>query len=313
MFTVALSDACGDHGQVPEGADYDGYYRPAVAPWQYVEAVVDMSDPPTLKGMDQDLVVTAAGFDFRHGRDFVIDRPLGSRDWLFAYFTTAIRLIDQDGERAHAAGTGILYPPGQRQWYRGDAAGFANHWFHMEGAAVAPLVAVVALPIGLVFQCPPERIALPLRSLAGERFRALPHWNIACSGLVREVLVAAARAAMPPAHGIPAALVERLHDLRARVHAQLAHRWTVASMSKSIGLSPSRFASVYREVHGASPFDDLIAARIERAQWLLSVGQTPVVEVAATIGFADVGHFSRIFRSRVGCSPRAYRSQAQGS
>lgn len=99
-----------------------------------------------------------------------------------------------------------------------------------------------------------------------------------------------------------------MRDLRQTVQADLARRWTVASLARTAGVGRSRLGEVWRAVHGVPPIEDLIAARIARAQWLLRAAAQPVAETARAVGFTDVHHFTRCFRARVGVPPGVWRA-----
>ena len=55
---------------------------------------------------------------------------------------------------------------------------------------------------------------------------------------------------------------QRLRDLRSEVHENFAKPWTIGQMANMMGLSASRFASLYKQEFDASPTEDLIRTRI---------------------------------------------------
>jgi transcriptional regulator GlxA family with amidase domain len=86
----------------------------------------------------------------------------------------------------------------------------------------------------------------------------------------------------------------------------MSRPWTLPAMARIAGLSASRFTVLYRRCFGTSPLQDLIAARLGRARWLLATTRLEVGEVARQTGFHDPFHFSRLFRRRTGVSPRHF-------
>ena len=92
-----------------------------------------------------------------------------------------------------------------------------------------------------------------------------------------------------------------------QVHERLAERWTVASMAELAHVSASRFAVLYKKVFGVSPVKDMIDARLARARGLLTNAGLSVGEVAAETGLTSLSYFSRLFRRRVGTTPRDYQ------
>jgi AraC family transcriptional regulator of arabinose operon len=258
-----------------------------------------------------DWQLRAVGFDFRHDAAFVIDRPRGSGDFLFLHFTTPIRIRDRAGERVQPAGTCMLYAPDFPQWYRGEKSGFANDWCHFAGRDATAFVRQAELPVNLAVQPVQLRPFPPLiHALQREYLRREPLWQSVCMGILVQLLAGFARgvAVASQPRGTPrlGELAAPFHDLRSRVHHQLARPWSLAEMARLVHLSPSRFAHLYRHYFGVSPVEDLIAARVERARWLLSSGAVAVKHAAIESGFSDIHYFSRCFRARVGCAPRDY-------
>jgi AraC-like DNA-binding protein len=257
------------------------------------------------------LVVHNVGTGFRHGPEFRIHRPRGSGDYLFAHFTTPIRIRDRQGERTMPAETCVLYAPGFPQWYDGPERGFANDWCHFGGRAVSRWVRRCRVPVNrAVTPLQLRPLASLVQALEREFLRREPFWRETSALLLAQLLVAFARGATTEsktgATPRQADLARRLRDLRLRVHQRLGDPWTVPRMAAEVHLSPSRFAHVYRQFFGTGPKEDLIDARVSHACWLLSSGTVAVKQAAAESGFADIHYFSRCFRARVGCAPRNY-------
>ena len=62
---------------------------------------------------------------------------------------------------------------------------------------------------------------------------------------------------------------------------------------------------------GVSPHNWLLNRRIALAQRLIYDGDTPLSEVAASCGFSDQSHLTRVFIRKVGSSPGAWRRYTQ--
>ena len=88
---------------------------------------------------------------------------------------------------------------------------------------------------------------------------------------------------------------------------QIAEPWTIRTLASVAGLSPSRFAHLFRRATGTSPVRFLHSLRMTRACQLLEETALPVREVMHLVGWNDPSHFSRDFRRRFGVGPRRYR------
>ena len=96
-------------------------------------------------------------------------------------------------------------------------------------------------------------------------------------------------------------------DLRGTVFSTLKEQWTVERMAKRVNLSPSRFHALYKNIFGKSPVDDLIQARIQNAQNALVFSNLSISEIAKELGYNNLPHFIRQFKSVTGISPTQYR------
>src|SRR5574340_898701 len=91
---------------------------------------------------------------------------------------------------------------------------------------------------------------------------------------------------------------QRLHD------AEL----TLSDIAGEAGMSVRHVQKVFSEA-GFTPHAWLYRARLDRARQYLLTTEFTVAEVSEAVGFRDVSHFSRTFRTAFGVSPGRYRTQ----
>ncbi|MEM8672517.1 MAG: helix-turn-helix transcriptional regulator [Cyanobacteria bacterium P01_G01_bin.67] len=78
-------------------------------------------------------------------------------------------------------------------------------------------------------------------------------------------------------------------------------------MAAQASLSPSHFSRLFKQTIGQSPYQFLMAYRIEQAKKMLDNPNKLMVDIAFTCGFSDQAHFSRVFKKIEGVSPKKYR------
>lgn len=100
---------------------------------------------------------------------------------------------------------------------------------------------------------------------------------------------------------------ERIQRVVAHIDERFEEELPVEELARVAGLSPSRFAHLFRQFTGLAPMKFLEIHRIERAKHLLLTTDLPVQEIGFNCGFANSQHFSTRFRSLTGQSPSAYR------
>jgi AraC-like DNA-binding protein len=109
-----------------------------------------------------------------------------------------------------------------------------------------------------------------------------------------------------PAAGTAArSLMPALHY----IETNLGERITAEDMGQLCLMSPFRFSRAFRDAFGVNFRDYLLRLRLAEAARLLENPQAQVTQVAGTVGFNDLSHFSRMFKRHYGMTP----SEAQES
>ncbi|MEA5001922.1 MAG: AraC family transcriptional regulator [Christensenella sp.] len=99
----------------------------------------------------------------------------------------------------------------------------------------------------------------------------------------------------------------RIKRALAFIHEHYADDISLSDISNAINLSKSECCRSFQRVLRTTPVDLLITYRLERAAALLSDTGLPVSTIATMSGFNSLSYFSKLFRERIGCSPREYR------
>jgi AraC-like DNA-binding protein len=96
-------------------------------------------------------------------------------------------------------------------------------------------------------------------------------------GETQALLLQLARALCEQSNATTAAISPKnliaLQITRLAVHQDLQRKWSVPDMARLAGISSARFTQWHRVVFGATPTDDLIRTRVERASWLLKTSK----------------------------------------
>ena len=86
-------------------------------------------------------------------------------------------------------------------------------------------------------------------------------------------------------------------------------RLTLEQIAASANISPRACTRCFRERMHTTPFTYLNALRIRVAAEKLRHTELPVGEIGTSVGFEGESYFSKVFKSALGCTPRAYRRQ----
>ena len=93
------------------------------------------------------------------------------------------------------------------------------------------------------------------------------------------------------------------------VHEHYSEKLELADMARIAHLGRSHFAELFRKQFGLSPIAYVRRLRIEHAKTELRYQRLPIKAIAERTGFANVHHFTRVFKVMVGVSPARYRGQ----
>jgi AraC-like DNA-binding protein len=110
----------------------------------------------------------------------------------------------------------------------------------------------------------------------------------------------------PPEPQSEEAVMQQITEHIRRDHTT---RLSITKLARGCGMSRFSFSRLFRKNFGVSCRDYVMRLRVETACTLLEVPGALVADVAATAGFTDASYFARMFRSRMGMSPKEYALQ----
>lgn len=84
-------------------------------------------------------------------------------------------------------------------------------------------------------------------------------------------------------------------------------------IASQVHLAPNYFHRRFRELFGSTPFDTMLASRLNTARRLLAATDLSVKEIADRVGYRNPLYFSRLFKSRLNLSPVSYRRMHRGA
>ena len=80
-------------------------------------------------------------------------------------------------------------------------------------------------------------------------------------------------------------------------------------MAAQANLSPAHFSRLFKQTIGQSPYQFLMAYRVEQAKKMLDKPNALMIDIALYCGFSDQAHFSRTFKKIEGLTPKQYRKK----
>jgi len=102
----------------------------------------------------------------------------------------------------------------------------------------------------------------------------------------------------------------QIQRIREFVEANLETDLRLEAMARACGLGTKTFLRSFRATCGTSPYQYVIAVRVERARRLIEEQSMGLAEIAVRCGFSHQEHLTRMFRRLVGQTPGRYRRLA---
>lgn len=168
---------------------------------------------------------------------------------------------------------------------------------------IATAGAEPSLP-GLVVQ--PQALGLYERLLIRLRVAETPAAQVEAVAATLRAFLATPAAALPAGHVSADRTVRRIRLL---LDDAIGEPVRIETLARAVHLNQRYIISLFSRALGIPPHQYLIARRVERARILIGAGR-PLSVVAVDTGFTDQSHFTRMFRSTYGCTPRVYQQGA---
>lgn len=92
------------------------------------------------------------------------------------------------------------------------------------------------------------------------------------------------------------------------IYANLEEKICLQDIVKKSGICRALLVRLFKQECGLTPMKFVYKAKIEKAKNILSSGGMPIKEIADLLSFADIYHFSRVFKDITGTPPGTYRN-----
>lgn len=91
------------------------------------------------------------------------------------------------------------------------------------------------------------------------------------------------------------------------IHDNLNRPLPLREIAAQVYLSTRQVSRLLTDFAGLPPERYIARARLDRARALLKHTNLPIKEIAATVGYPEVAHFTRVITARFGCPPGTLR------
>ena len=212
------------------------------------------------------------------------------------------------------AGTVFLLHPGVWHRYRPDpATGWSEHWVGCDGPVVRGLIRQGFFAPGRPVQpVRDEDLLLGAFSVLMDAIHAgRPALQQVAAGATLYIL-ALLYSALQPGQAGPRRVSRAIHEAMRLMADPSQDIGPLPGLARRLGVSYTWFRRAFAHHTGLSPHQYQLQLRIGWARTMLSETTLAVKEIAFRSGFESEQYFCRLFKSKTGVSPGAWRRQYGG-
>lgn len=104
-------------------------------------------------------------------------------------------------------------------------------------------------------------------------------------------------------------IAKRLNQWK-KLKVYLRFHVTIQDLSREIGINRTYLSNFINETYGENFNNWINGLRINEAKYkILTTSEDSLSEIARKVGFADLAHFSKIFKRKEGISPSDWKKQ----
>ena len=255
------------------------------------------------------MIIHNCGYDYRHDKEFTINRPYGSGDYMVLVLRSSAWFCLDDKKIITSDNSVIIFDKGHKQIYGAINNEYINDWVHFDANENDILTLKNR---GIKFNEVIELhtvspLSVIIRNMCREKYSnninseesALLYFNLLFNKL-HDLSNINEKYNKPT-------LFEKIAKIRREIYNNPQNNCTVKEMADSIYISRSYFQHSYREFFGVSVKQDITNARIEHAKHLLFSTDYSISNVSKMCGYENDVHFMRQFKKIVGVTPSGYR------
>lgn len=236
----------------------------------------------------------------------VIDRPLGTGDWLLMHFHTGAHTEINGVKTTIEKPFTILWEPKNKQLYSGLHSEALHSWVHFQGTYIREMQMKMNIEKNQEIALSGETLVLMLKLLHEE-----------CNQLSSETIlkslftflfqkISKEQNQLLKTNKIP----EGLLNVQNYIEQNFTNAIFLQNLANIAKVSVPHFCFLYKKHFGCSPVHYVTKLKIEKAKYLLGNINYNVGEIASTLGYKDIYQFSRLFKIYTGLSPLNFRKVA---
>lgn len=232
-------------------------------------------------------------------------RPDGNKDFLAIFFYDDVDFFLNDIKIKNVKNKLIILAPGTKHSYGHNLNNWNHSWLHFSGDFVRHLIEKSGFTVGKFLDIGgAEYFEKLIAEIHMEiYYYSPPKLEIIKNELSNFFIRIKRRLKLNTIQEIP----QDFQRIRQDLDILYSNKFTVSELAHRLGYSVPYFCNKFKHYFHVSPIDYLINKRIEIAKYFLVSTDLQISDISERVGYEDFYYFSKIFKKRVGVSPRSYR------
>ena len=257
-----------------------------------------------------DLLVNACGINELNSlnKNYEMHRPSGRTDYLLMYVDEGeCSFCIDDKEYFVPANSYILFKPGQSQYYSHPVGKRTRmFWIHFTGSNVEQLLKEnnIDSQFAQLFN-KPIYLHSTIYKMITEFRHPTKFCKQICSNYLRIFLNYIGSSLIDDE--VEYAVNEKLKRVIKSIEDTYNQNLPIEYYAKVYGCSLNQFTNIFKKAFNCTPRVYITELRLSTAENLLLGGNMSVKKISESVGYDDSLYFSRIFKSKYGCSPKRFK------
>lgn len=223
-----------------------------------------------------------------------MSRPKGDGSVIFLHFHNTVELLINGQRITTRPNACIFYGPDTPQWFKSEDL-LIHDWMHLS-PDTAEIIVGYGLKIDSVFYPTDFKIITKImQELEAEHFSPKESSDKLTECKLNELFIKLSRSVGFTEQPVQKSEYLKMRVARRELVLECHKQWSIPMIAAKVDLSPSRFHSIYKKTFGTTPIDDVIRARIRKAQLLLQSTDSTAKDIGELCGYDNETHFNRQF------------------
>lgn len=200
----------------------------------------------------------------------------------------------------------MIWPKRTGHFYGNPEHKWTHSWIHCDGSWIPKILTESKIVPGRVLQLNDQTL---VEKYLFNLYTELTHYQNPDPIILQNIFHSWIRelSRIVPDDDAKFIIPERMLRVKRAIDVQFHNKFSLKQLAAMACLSVPHFCAQFKLHWGFSPIHYLIHVRLQHARYLLFNRNLSIREVASSVGYDNLFHFSKLFKKCFGVSPRTMR------